>query len=83
MLLEERKNMFFRNFGLIEILYYFIIFAFSISVHESAHAYIAYRLGDNTGKDLERITINPMKHLDVTGTILLFLQALDGQNLFP
>ena len=83
MLLEERKNMFFRNFGLIEILYYFIIFAFSISVHESAHAYIAYRLGDNTGKDLERITINPMKHLDVTGTILLFFAGFGWAKPVP
>jgi|BioPla2DNA2_1021312.scaffolds.fasta_scaffold65247_2 Zn-dependent protease len=83
MLLEERKNMFFRNFGLIEILYYFIIFAFSISVHESAHAYIAYRLGDNTGKDLGRITINPMKHLDVTGTILLFFAGFGWAKPVP
>lgn len=71
------------DIGIIYMLYYFIIFAFSISVHESAHAYIAYRLGDSTGKDLGRITINPMKHLDIMGTILLFLAKFGWAKPVP
>lgn len=45
----------------------------AISFHEFAHAYAAYKLGDNTARDLGRLTINPLKHLDVIGTLLLLL----------
>lgn len=75
--------MFFSGLGLSTIIYYFMIFAFSISVHESAHAYAAYRLGDNTGKDLGRVTLNPMKHLDLFGTILLFLAGIGWAKPVP
>lgn len=51
----------------------FIFFAFSISIHECAHAYAAYRLGDSTAKDQGRITLNPLKHLDPLGTLMIFL----------
>lgn len=51
----------------------FIVFAFSISIHECAHAYAAYRLGDTTAKDQGRITLNPLKHLDPLGTLMIFL----------
>lgn len=75
--------MFFSGLGLSTIIYDFMIFAFSISVHESAHAYAAYRLGDNTGKDLGRVTLNPMKHLDLFGTILLFLAGIGWAKPVP
>jgi Zn-dependent protease len=45
--------------------------ALSVSVHESAHAYTAWRLGDPTGKALGRVTLNPIPHVDLFGTILL------------
>ncbi len=51
----------------------FVFFAFSISIHECAHAYAAYRLGDSTAKDQGRITLNPLKHLDPLGTLMIFL----------
>lgn len=51
----------------------FVFFAFSISIHECAHAYSAYRLGDSTAKDQGRITLNPLKHLDPLGTLMIFL----------
>lgn len=44
---------------------------FAITVHEAAHGYVAYKFGDNTAKDLGRITINPIKHIDLVGTIIL------------
>ncbi|MDQ2085749.1 site-2 protease family protein [Herbivorax sp. ANBcel31] len=75
--------MFFTNLGLAGILYYFMIFAFSISFHESSHAYMAYRLGDNTGKDLGRVTLNPMKHLDLFGTVLLFFAGIGWAKPVP
>ncbi len=48
-------------------------FLLAISVHESAHAYIAYRLGDPTAKDLGRVTLNPIPHIDPFGFIALFI----------
>jgi len=45
----------------------------ALTVHEFAHAYIANRLGDPTAKMMGRLTLNPLKHLDPLGTLLLFL----------
>lgn len=42
-------------------------------VHESAHAWAAAKMGDNTSKNLGRITLNPFAHLDLFGTIMIFL----------
>ena len=44
-----------------------------LPVHELAHGYAAYKLGDNTAKDLGRLTLNPLKHLDVIGALSLIL----------
>lgn len=49
------------------------ILLISFPVHESAHAYSAYRLGDPTAKRAGRLTLNPFKHLDLLGTICLVL----------
>lgn len=51
----------------------FLLFAISISLHECAHAYTAYRLGDSTAKDKGRITLNPLRHLDPLGTLMIVL----------
>ena len=48
-----------------------IVFLFAISVHESAHAWTASRLGDPTARMLGRVSLNPIKHIDPIGTILL------------
>ena len=57
--------------------YQFLLLAPSILIgltfHEYAHAYVAYRLGDPTAKQLGRLTLNPAKHLDLFGTIMLFI----------
>src|SRR2546430_6618666 len=60
----------------VDILFQLIVFLFAISVHESAHAWIANRCGDPTARMLGRITLNPIKHIDLFGTILLPLIAL-------
>ncbi|HOM02541.1 MAG TPA: site-2 protease family protein [Acetivibrio sp.] len=65
------------------IIYWFMIFAFSISVHESAHAYVAYRLGDSTAKDKGRITIDPLKHLDLLGTIMMLISFIGWAKPVP
>lgn len=48
----------------------------ALSLHELAHGYVAYRCGDSTAKDLGRLTLNPLKHLDLIGTISMFLSTL-------
>ena len=47
------------------------ILFFSIVLHEFAHGYVAYRLGDDTAYLLGRLTLNPLKHIDLIGTILV------------
>jgi len=44
-----------------------------LTIHEFAHAYAAYRLGDNTAKNLGRLSLNPLKHLDPIGAICMIL----------
>ena len=45
----------------------------SLSVHETAHGYVAYKLGDPTARNLGRLTLNPIKHLDLFGTLCMVL----------
>lgn len=45
----------------------------SLSVHETCHAYAAYRLGDPTGRNLGRVTLNPLKHIDPIGFLCMLL----------
>lgn len=60
------------------ILNFFIVFLFSLSVHESAHAWTSERFGDDTGRTLGRISLNPIVHIDPVGTILFPLMGLLG-----
>ena len=46
-------------------------FLFAIVFHEFAHAYMAFRFGDSTAKDLGRMSLNPVPHIDLFGTIIL------------
>jgi len=50
----------------------------ALTVHECSHAWVAYRLGDPTAKMLGRVTLNPLKHLDPIGTLMLFFSGLFG-----
>ncbi len=57
---------------------------FAITVHEVAHGYVASRLGDRTAQMLGRLTLNPLKHIDPVGTVLvpLLMLLLPGGFLF-
>ncbi|AEG92113.1 site-2 protease family protein [Ramlibacter tataouinensis] len=58
---------------------------FAITVHEAAHGYVARYLGDNTAYMMGRVTLNPVKHIDPIGTILMPLMlyfATSGAFLF-
>lgn len=65
------------------ILFQLIAFLFAISVHESAHAWTAWKLGDPTAQMLGRITLNPIRHIDPIGTVILpGLLMLAGAPVF-
>jgi len=61
-------------------LFLYVIIVLSASFHEFAHAFAAFRLGDSTAKDEGRMTLNPFKHIDLTGTVVipLFLLFFGG-----
>jgi Zn-dependent protease len=60
----------------------FIVLLFSLTVHETAHAWTADRLGDPTGRLLGRISLNPLVHIDWIGTVLFPLIGLIGGGFF-
>ncbi len=67
------------------VLIYALPVLFAITVHEAAHGYAARHFGDNTAYVLGRITLNPLKHIDPIGTILMPLMlyfATSGAFLF-
>ena len=56
----------------------FGVFIISMTCHEVAHGYVAYKFGDDTAKNQGRITLNPIKHIDITGLLLPVLLLLSG-----
>ena len=59
------------NFNLSQVLIFLPGIILGLTVHEYSHARIAYMCGDSTAKDEGRITLNPLKHIDPLGFILL------------
>jgi Zn-dependent protease len=62
---------------------YFVVLLFSLSFHESAHAWMASRMGDNTARDLGRVSLNPVVHIDLLGTVLIPLIQIFGPSGIP
>ena len=62
--------------GLTTLLIPFGVILFSLAVHESAHAWSAARFGDRTAERLGRISLNPVRHIDPIGTLLLPIVAM-------
>src|SRR4030043_1674407 len=56
---------------------------FSVIIHEVAHGWVAYRMGDPTAKWLGRLSLNPLKHLDPFGTLMLFLVGFGWAKPVP
>ncbi|MEK7151348.1 MAG: site-2 protease family protein [Patescibacteria group bacterium] len=57
--------------GLLEGIFLAIVFIYSVVIHEISHGAIANSLGDPTAKNLGRLTLNPLKHLDFFGSVML------------
>ena len=56
---------------------------YSVVIHEVAHGWVAYRMGDATAKWMGRLTLNPLKHLDPIGTLMLFLAGFGWAKPVP
>lgn len=56
---------------------------YAITIHEFSHAYVSYREGDHTAADLGRLTLNPLKHLDPIGFIVLLIAGFGWGRPVP
>jgi Zn-dependent protease len=61
---------------ILRIIIWVVPIVFSIVLHEVAHGWMAYRLGDPTAKNMGRLTLNPLPHIDMMGTVILPLVML-------
>jgi len=66
------KTMLFRGMDFAQLLSRIIALLIAITIHEFAHAWMANRLGDRTATAQGRLSLNPLKHLDPIGTLMLF-----------
>ncbi|MBQ5615220.1 MAG: site-2 protease family protein, partial [Peptococcaceae bacterium] len=55
----------------------------AITLHELAHGYAAYCLGDNTAKAAGRLTLNPLAHLDPVGALMMFIAGFGWAKPVP
>jgi Zn-dependent protease len=60
-----------------------VLLLYSVIFHELAHGWVAYRMGDGTAKWLGRLTLNPIKHLDLIGTLMLLFVGFGWAKPVP
>ncbi len=58
---------------LFDLLYTTVVLLLALPLHEFAHGWVAWKFGDNTAKDMGRLTLNPFKHLDPLGTLMMYV----------
>ncbi|MGN1080517.1 MAG: site-2 protease family protein [Acutalibacteraceae bacterium] len=63
----------FGDFDFVSILVYVIVLFTAFPIHEYAHGYVAYKLGDDTAYLQGRLSLNPLRHLDLVGTLCMIL----------
>lgn len=68
---------------LFDIVVHAIVLFTAIPVHEAAHAYVAYKLGDPTAKYMGRLTLNPMAHFDLYGSIAMLVFGIGWAKPVP
>lgn len=66
-----------------QIPYVIITLVIAFTIHEFAHAFVAYKFGDPTAKNQGRLTLNPLQHLDPFGTILIFIMGFGWARPVP
>lgn len=68
---------------IVSLLFSMPIILFALSLHETAHGYVAWKCGDNTAYNLGRLTLNPMKHIDPMGFIFMFVLGFGWAKPVP
>ena len=71
------------NISLSQILAYAVVILICLPVHECAHGLVAYWLGDPTAKREGRVTLNPIKHIDIVGSICLLVAGFGWAKPVP
>jgi len=66
----------------LHLIFIYIVIVLSAVIHEYAHGFVAYQLGDSTAKDSGRLTINPIAHIDPMGTVLVPLLFMTLSGVF-
>jgi Zn-dependent protease len=64
-----------------QMIFYVLALVVSLSIHEFSHAWSAYELGDPTARNEGRLTLNPIKHLDPVGALMILFMAFAGWGL--
>jgi Zn-dependent protease len=68
-------------FDPIQMVFFLLALVLSISIHEFSHAWAAYELGDPTARNLGRLTLNPVVHLDPIGALMIVFMAFAGWGI--
>ena len=82
MLLDILSGGNFRSI-IISLLFSMPIILFALSLHETAHGYMAYKCGDKTAYNLGRLTLNPMKHIDPAGFLCMLVLGFGWAKPVP
>lgn len=64
-------------------MYIIPVLLIALTFHEYSHAYVAYKLGDDTAKNRGRLTLNPLKHLDILGTLMFIFAHIGWAKPVP
>jgi Zn-dependent protease len=65
------------------LIYLIPVMLFALSFHEMSHAWVAMKLGDPTARDLGRVTLNPLRHLDPVGTLMVVVAGFGWARPVP
>jgi Zn-dependent protease len=71
----------FNNFNPIVLLYIIPAILLSLSFHEFSHAFVSYMFGDPTAKNQGRLTLNPKRHLDPLGTLMIIISTISSTGI--
>src|SRR5436305_14638851 len=63
-----------------QLIIYLVVLLFAVSAHEAAHAWMSHKFGDDTAYLLGRVTLNPVKHTDPIGTLLIPIVSFIGAS---
>ena len=72
----------FTKEGLINMLFSLPVVLLALSIHEAAHAYSAHKLGDDTARNFGRITLNPLKYIDIIGFLCMLVAGVGWASPF-